>query len=97
MGKIYDWIERHRKATRILALIIPTVLIAVLTVPVILFIPGLLDNLRELHRQNAARFFGFVVTPAVIATSCALIWSWGDAWERIGAVLYPDQEQGAGD
>lgn len=97
MSKIYDWIDKHRKATRILALVIPTILIAVLTVPVILFIPGLLDNLRELHRLNTAGFYVFVVAPAAIAAGSALIWSLGDGWERMGKALYPDEEQGGED
>ena len=94
MGKIYDWIERHRKATRILALAIPVALLAVLTVPAVLFIPGFLDNVQDLRRQGAVRFYGFVVTPAVIATVCALIWSLGDGWERLGTALYSEDKRG---
>ena len=93
MVKVYDWIEQNPKATRVWVLVIVFGLLAGLSVLPFLFIPGLLHNLEELHRQSAARFYGFVVTPAVIASVCALIWVMGDAWERLGAALYLDGSQ----
>ena len=98
MSKVYDWIEQNPKATRIWILIAILGLIAGLSVPVFLFIPGFLDGLKEMHRQSPARFYVFVVAPAVITTACALIWSIGDGWERLGAALYlNDNNQGDDD
>ena len=98
MSKVYDWIEQNPNATRIWILVAIFALIAGLSVPVFLFIPGFLEGLKEMHRQSAARFYVFVVAPAVITTACALIWSIGDGWERLGAALYlNDKNQGDDD
>ena len=98
MSKVYDWIERNPQAARVWALIIPLVVIASLSVPAFLFIPGLIDNLNVLHKQSPARFYGFVVAPAAISVSCALIWGLGDIWERMGIALFSGYDsQGADD
>lgn len=96
MREVYNWIEKNREATRILALAIPTMLVGGLSVPAFLFIPGFLDNLRELHRLNSAGFYGVLVL-AGIATTSAVVWSLGNAWQRMGEILYPSGEQGAED
>ena len=96
MGKVYDYIDKHPKATRIWILGSLTVLACILSVPFFLFIPGLLENLGKLHQMNAAGFYG-VLALAVVAAACSLIWGWGNGWEKIGEALYPEEQRASED
>ena len=88
MGKVYDWMAKHPDAARIWIIAILVAMIAILTVPAVLYIPGFLENIKYLHRQNPTLFFLFVVIPGVITTACSLIWGIGNAWEKLGDALY---------
>ena len=87
MGKVYDWMAKHPNAARIWIIAIIVAMIAILTVPAVLYIPGFLENIKYLHRQYPTRFFLFVVIPGVITTACSLIWGIGNAWEKLGDAL----------
>ena len=52
MGKVYDWMAKHPDAARIWIIAIIVAMIAILTVPAVLYIPGFLENIKYLHRQN---------------------------------------------
>lgn len=87
MDKIYDWMAKHPNAARVWIIAIIVAIIAILTVPAVLYIPGFLENIKYLHRQNPTLFFLFVVIPGVITTACSLIWGIGNAWEKLGDAL----------
>lgn len=87
MDKVYDWMAKHPEAARIGVIATLVAMIVILTVPAVLYIPGFLDNIKYLHRQHPVLFWGFVVTPGVISTACALIWGLGNAWDDLGDAL----------
>lgn len=87
MDSVFDWMIDHPHAARIWIILILVAMIAVLTLPAVLFIPGFLENVKYLYRQNPTEFFLFVVVPGVIMTACPLIWGIGNAWEELGAAL----------
>lgn len=87
MDRITDWVIDHPHAGRIWIISILVAMIAVLTVPAILFIPGFLENVKYLHRLNPTMFFLFFVPLGVVTTACSLIWSIGNAWEKLGGAL----------
>ena len=94
MDKVYDWMAKHPEAARIGIVAIVTAMVAILTVPAVLYIPGFLDNIKMLHRQNPVLFFAFVVTPGVITTTCAWLWAIGTAWDDLGDALGIGKDKG---
>lgn len=87
MDKVYDWMAKHPQAARLGIIAIVTAMVAILTVPAVLYIPGFLDNIKQVHRHNPVLFFAFVVTPGVITTTCAWLWAIGTAWDDLGDAL----------
>ena len=97
MDAIYGWMARRPGAARLWIIAGIIVIIAILMASTLLFIPGFLDSIRQLHREDPTLFFGFVVAPGVFTTVCALIWGVGSAWEMLGDALYIGKDEEGGD
>ena len=90
MDRIFNWMIDHPKAAR-LWIILAMLAIVVLLIPApLLLIPGFWENVKYLEAEHRFHFYVFVVPMGVITSSCVLIWSLGNAWEKLGEALQID-------
>ena len=90
MDRIFDWMIDHPKAARIWIILFLLAVVAVLIPAPLLLIPGFLENVKYLEEKYKLQFYAFVVPMGVITTSCALVYSLGNAWDKLGEALQID-------